>query len=148
MRRLLADQPQPPRPVGFREVWSVYAPLAIYQLTGLIAVIAVVEVVSPPRARAVLAIGFGGLLALAALFWVAVLTWVRAALREGVATTAQVIGVRSFPARVRLVVNGKEMRMIAREAPRLRPGDLVLLLVNRNRSRILISLGRPKAEVG
>jgi hypothetical protein len=126
----------------------VYAPLAIYQLTGLIAVIAVVEVVSPPRARAVLAIGFGGLLALAALFWVAVLTWVRAALREGVATTAQVIGVRSFPARVRLVVNGKEMRMIAREAPRLRPGDLVLLLVNRNRSRILISLGRPKAEVG
>jgi hypothetical protein len=142
VRRLLADEPNPPRAVALRDVWSVYAPLVIYQVAGLPVVFAIVEVLLPPKVRVPLAIGFLCLLVIEAAFWTALIMWVRSILVGGIGATAEVLKAGRLSGRLQVMVDGREMAM-RDGSGRLRGGDHVMVVLDPRGDKIQLSLGAP-----
>ncbi len=121
-------------------MFEVYAPLAVYQLTGLVLIIAVILAVWPANTRALMVFGFVVVIAVQVWFWFSVVGTVRRGLRAGVATPAEVVSPGSFSTSPRVRVNGREMTLRSGSARNMKAGDRVRVITNETGDKLLLSL--------
>jgi hypothetical protein len=126
--------------VSFGDVFEVYAPLAIYQVVGFVVIAGVVFAIWPTRVKVLLLFGFVLVFAVQGLFWVSIIGVVRRALRDGVATAAEVVSPGSFSTSPRVRVNGREITLRSNSARHVKAGDHVRVITNAGGDKLLLSL--------
>ena len=149
-RRLLAQQPDPPRQVSVGDVVEVHTPTLVYALVALplIAVIGTVVRASQP-------VPLDALIKLVALVVIGaalIMGWtlfrLRESLRNGVAATAEIVDASPFAGRIRVSLNGRALETAYRSnsLDRLAPGDRITVLLDPRKEAVLLTLGRAPAK--
>jgi hypothetical protein len=145
-RRLLAEQPQPPRRVGFREVIEVHAPTLVYALVGAPALVLfyITVRVRQPLPLDVTVESVGLIFLAVALFMALYLVGLRKSLREGVAATAVILDATRTAGHVRVNIKGRVVDKAYRSSTfeRFAPGDRITVLLDPRKEALLLALGR------
>jgi len=145
-RRLLAEQPDPPRRVGFGDLIEIHAPTLVYALV-VVPVLAVGYITLSARHLLPLddTARSGGLIFLAmALLMAWLLVGLRNSLSAGVAATGEIVDVTRAAGHVRFEINGHTVEKAYR-APtleKLAPGDRITVLVDPRKETVLLALAR------
>jgi hypothetical protein len=145
-RRLLAQQPDPPRRVSVGDLIEIYGPNIVFTLVVvpiLVVLYVTIRARQPvPLDVTIKAAGF------TALAMALVLTWIlfnlRKTLRDGVAATGEVLDATRSAGHVRVEINGRAVDKAYRSATfeRFVPRDRITVLVDRHRESVFIALGR------
>jgi O-antigen ligase len=142
-RRLLAQQPDPPRQVSFSALLEIYGPILGYSAVNILVVGAIAIALTPARGRPI-AVALLVFLALATvLMTLALVVPVRAALATGAAVAAMVVRVTGPSNRMTVRVYGREIEAqdTSRSQRRVKVGDRMTVLIDRKRpDKILLML--------
>ncbi len=140
--RLLAEHPDPPRPVSLLVVLGIYAPVVAGLASVLIALL-IAFIAIRPETGASSIVPFAALLvAGGALYASGLMGAVWGPLQKGFGATGEVTAVGSSTVKVNVTIDGRvvEMSYLARIAFR-KPGDRLSLLVDKEKSKIMLVLG-------
>jgi hypothetical protein len=140
-RRLLAQQPEPPRRVSLSDMLEIWGPILVY-LYGLIPVVALIGVLlKPPSGRLstveLFALGF---IAVGLVIGWTMLT-MRRGLQSGVTAVGEVVATGNS-GRTKVLVKGREIEKvdILRITRQLQVGDRITVLMNESQEKILLML--------
>jgi len=140
--RLLAEHPDPPRPVSLLDVLAIYAPILV-GLAIVLVVLVIALIASKPEKGASAIVPFAAIfVAGAALYASGLISAVLSPLRKGIGATGEVTAVSGSTVKVKVAFDGRdaEMSYLARRAS-FKPGDRLSLLVDKEKSKILLVLG-------
>lgn len=140
-RRLLAQQPEPPRRVSLSDMLEIWGPILVY-LYGLIPVVALIGVLLKRPSGRLFTVE---LFALAFVAVGLVIGWamltMRRALQSGVTTAGEVVATGTS-GRTKVRVNGREIEKVdtLRITRQLQVGDRITVLMNESQEKILLML--------
>ena len=147
-RRLLEQQPDPPRRVTLGDVVEIHKPTLFYAFVALplVAVIGTVVRASQPVQLDVLA----KLVALVVVGAALIMGWtlfrLRESLRNGIAATAEIVDASPWAGRIRVNLDGRPLVTAYRSnsLERLAAGDRITVLLDPRKEAVLLTLGRAR----
>jgi hypothetical protein len=142
-QRVLTRHPDPPRPVAWKDMLEIYWPAIVYSYFGYPIVLGAVIARWNPRVFVFAAIVLGAWLIFRLAFLAFIMRSLRIGLKYTIGVDAIVVKVPRFRGDLRVQVDGRVMAAmeLARNPARPKVGQHVTVLMNQDRSKILMLLG-------
>ena len=142
-RRLLAQQPDPPRRVTVNDLLEIYGPTLAYAFVVLpvafLALLAVRHQLGSPLIARFAVV----LVAAVAVLMAFLMMGVRGALQTGVVATAEILSATQLRGRLRVMINDRAIETDYRSnyIGRLEAGDRITVLVDPRKAAVVLTLG-------